>query len=77
MAGNVWEWCQSLEKSYPYHAGDGREDLSSKSPRVLRGGAFDDDGRDMRCACRLGDYPDNWDYSIGFRVVIAPGPSDP
>jgi formylglycine-generating enzyme required for sulfatase activity len=29
MAGNVWEWCNSLNNPYPYNAKDGREELEA------------------------------------------------
>jgi formylglycine-generating enzyme required for sulfatase activity len=77
MAGNVWEWCQSLYRPYPYQADDGREDLEAEGYRVLRGGAFDDGGKHVRCACRIGFDPDAWNDSLGFRVVLAPSPSTP
>ena len=41
MAGNVWEWCSSQYKDYPYDADDGRENLTEDASRVLRGGSFD------------------------------------
>ena len=77
MAGNVWEWCQSLYKSYPYQAGDGREDLQADGRRVLRGGSVVGSQRSVRCAYRSWDLPGDWDGNVGFRVVVAPDPSGP
>ena len=34
MYGNLWEWCQSKYKPYPYNATDGREDLQPVEVRV-------------------------------------------
>ena len=41
LSGNVWEWCHSLFRAYPYDAGDGREDLLAEGRRALRGGGWD------------------------------------
>ena len=73
MAGNVREWTQSLLKPYPYQTGDGREDLETDDPRVLRGGAFNDNQWFVCCAFRLGGYPIGISGYRGFRVVVAPG----
>ena len=73
MSGNVLEWCHSLSKSYPYKAGDGREDSQADGHRVLRGGAFSLIEGDVRCAFRDGGNPYGWYLSVGFRVVVAPG----
>jgi formylglycine-generating enzyme required for sulfatase activity len=78
MAGNVWEWCQSLDKPYPYAAEDGREDVEKANvSRVARGGAFLGLLRYVRCAARGRFNPDLWCHVWGFRVVVAPGPSGP
>jgi formylglycine-generating enzyme required for sulfatase activity len=69
MAGNVWERTSSLYKPYPYKADDGRNNPSTGDGRVLRGGAFDNDGDDVRCACRGYFNPDLRLNHLGFRVV--------
>jgi len=70
MAGNVWEWTQSLYKAYPYNPKDGREDPEAAGLRVLRGGSSARDVGDVRCAVRRGDVPNLWSYSVGFRVCV-------
>jgi formylglycine-generating enzyme required for sulfatase activity len=75
IAGNVWEWCQSKYKPYPYDADDGREDLKGDGRRVLRGGSFDDGRRLVRCAFRRYLHPGDRFVSLGYRVVVvSPGP---
>jgi formylglycine-generating enzyme required for sulfatase activity len=79
-SGNVWEWTQSLwgkdwqkpEYAYPYDSNDGRENLvvEQNIPRMLRGGAFHDDVRGVRCAFRGRDDPYFRRCLIGFRVAV-------
>ncbi len=75
MAGNVWEWCQSLYRVYPYDLRYGREDLLAAGHRVLRGGSFDDHQGDVRCASRFRLDPGSSFSYFGFRLVVAPVPS--
>lgn len=70
MVGNVWEWCLSLYKPYPYNPQDGREDLDL---RVLRGGSFDFPKELVRCACRARSDPSSWSRRSGFRVAVFHG----
>jgi len=71
MSGNVWEWCHSLYKPYPYQAADGREDEKASGYRVLRGGSFNLNARCARCAFRS-SLISGFSYDIGFRVVASP-----
>jgi len=71
LSGNVWEWTQSLYKSYPYDPLDGREDLESDGVRVLRGGAFYNEARDIRCAFRIWVFPEYCCKNFGFRVAMS------
>ena len=72
MTGNVWEWTRSVYQPYPYQPSDGREEPASRAPRVLRGGAFDDDARNARCSVRPIGGPVYRNPIIGFRVVVSP-----
>jgi formylglycine-generating enzyme required for sulfatase activity len=69
MNGNVWEWCQSKYKPYPYKADDGREDLQATDVRVLRGGSWESTASSSRSAYRRRVIPDS--RTIGFRIVLA------
>jgi hypothetical protein len=43
----------------------------SKHLRVVRGGAFNNTSRNVRCAYRNRNNPDNRNDNIGFRVVLS------
>ncbi|MCX6049140.1 MAG: SUMF1/EgtB/PvdO family nonheme iron enzyme, partial [Chloroflexi bacterium] len=67
MAGNVWEWTSSLYRRYPYRL-DG-EDAAADGLRVVRGGSYNHDVRQIRCAARDGMAAGVRDVYIGLRVV--------
>jgi formylglycine-generating enzyme required for sulfatase activity len=75
MAGNVWEWTQSLHRPYPYDSGDGRENTEIYGRRVIRSGSFNSFSRDVHSARRapnisLFDEPTDRDWDLGFRIVV-------
>jgi formylglycine-generating enzyme required for sulfatase activity len=72
VSGNVWEWCRSLFKPYPYDPIDGREHLWAEGSRVLRGGAFVRNQWVVRCAFRYRLAPDRGGKDLGFRICVAP-----
>ena len=72
MAGNVWEWCSSLYRNYPYRADDGREAMPSGDLRVLRGGSWRSNRSGVRAACRNRNNPDYRSLSVGLQVVVRP-----
>jgi formylglycine-generating enzyme required for sulfatase activity len=69
MAGNVAEWTVSRFASYPYRAGDGREETSSPGLRVARGGSFAGGPSEVRCAHRSAIHPAYGYDDVGFRVA--------
>lgn len=80
LAGNVSEWTSTLYRPYPYHAGDGREDLTAVGERVTRGGNHDYSGaggsagggtEPLLCAARTGFSRDFYEghHQIGFRCA--------
>jgi formylglycine-generating enzyme required for sulfatase activity len=73
MAGNVWEWTNSPYRAYPYRAEDGSEVMTPGGVRVVRGGSYNHDLRQIRCAARDGMAAGVRDVYIGFRVVAGAG----
>ena len=72
MSGNVWEWTRTIWDDafkYPYVSTDGRENLTYRTYRILRGGAFSVNSDHARCAYRYGGFPDYRYSDFGFRLV--------
>jgi formylglycine-generating enzyme required for sulfatase activity len=69
LAGNVWEWCSTLMKTYPYDARDGRESRDGTGLRVLRGGGFADPAEYLSPSFRHGERPDRRLLFNGFRLA--------
>jgi formylglycine-generating enzyme required for sulfatase activity len=69
-SGNVWEWtCSEFTDEYN---GKEKECLmkNNKKNRVLRGGSWDGNPRNVRSADRGRDTPDDRGDGYGFRVVL-------
>lgn len=56
MAGNVWEWTASLDEK-------------EKKYRVIRGGSWNDDSRNVTTTARFGFLPTDRSSDIGFRCA--------
>lgn len=83
LSGNVWEWTRSMwgtgqakpDFEYPYDPNEEKReniDANKKIRRAIRGGAFIDVARNIRCAYRDSSPPDYRDDYIGFRIVLSP-----
>jgi formylglycine-generating enzyme required for sulfatase activity len=70
MHGNVREWCSDWYGVYSSNAQTNPKGPSSGSDRVLRGGGWDDYGRDCRSARRSFSAPYYRYNYIGFRLVV-------
>jgi formylglycine-generating enzyme required for sulfatase activity len=70
MAGNVWEWTASLDRPYPYDAGDGRE-AAGPGRRIMRGGCYANPHGYARCACRFRLAAGARNEFTGFRLALS------
>lgn len=69
LTGNVWEWCSSLFRPYPYDARDGRESSGAEGLRVVRGGGYADSPQFLAPTLRHGERPDRRLPFNGFRLA--------
>lgn len=70
MAGNVWEWCHSLYRPYPYRANAGGEDEgNTENPRAIHGGSWGSEPRNVRVAFRNSIPANGISNYGGFRLV--------
>ncbi|MBY0460613.1 MAG: SUMF1/EgtB/PvdO family nonheme iron enzyme [Gemmataceae bacterium] len=67
--GNVWEWCASAYREYPWADESDLKD-SNYNLRMLRGGGWYDDPDGCRAAFRSWFAPAYRDYVCGFRVCF-------
>jgi formylglycine-generating enzyme required for sulfatase activity len=70
MSGNVWEWTLSGYGFFPHVHDSGREAKSKKIERIIRGGAYDDEIRNLRCARRSMNFRFAEWRMQGFRIVV-------
>jgi formylglycine-generating enzyme required for sulfatase activity len=42
-----------------------------ENKRLIRGGSWNNNQRNARCACRNRDLPDNFNNNIGFRMILS------
>ena len=72
--GNVFEWCQDFFGDYRGGLALDPEGPGEEALRVIRGGDWEGDGWLCRSASRFRYWrPGLRHFSIGFRVVLAPG----
>ena len=69
MHGNCWEWVQDWYGEYSSDAQVDPTGPASGFARVVRGGSWNDNARNVRSAFRGSFPPDDCGYGVGFRLL--------
>jgi formylglycine-generating enzyme required for sulfatase activity len=69
MAGNVWEWTADASTLYTADARTDPQGALRGSTRIVRGGAFADDGANLRVSNRTPNQQDRVNVNVGFRCA--------
>ena len=75
LAGNVWEWCDTVWVDEKTEQDDNDNLTIVMAPRVVRGGSWAYSTRNLRCADRGRHDPRYQSRGLGFRVVSRFAPS--
>lgn len=73
MSGNVWEWVSDRFGKDYYGSSPPRnpEGALSGSKRVIRGGSWYNDSKNVRGSIRSSDEPDHRSINLGFRLAFS------
>lgn len=70
MSGNVWEWCSDWSADYPDANLINPKGAAKGSHRIIRGGAYNDNSRELRTTARNRVKPNEKYSLLGLRLAL-------